>query len=230
MQFMILLFLVAVYYLTQSIIVVAAFTIVIIFVFVKDTLFYNSKPLLYLDKDVDMAAYQHYIEDELTSRKQKYYPLYKAYELVYKGAFDEAQSLYDTFDQSIKVKEKNLYRIKAVIEMQLYHHHNDGEKLDALLSSVKASKLGSFELINSIKTYQLLLQKNYEGAVDILMVIIPRLRSRVQIAEMEYYLAFCFYQLNRIDDASAITDFMLDKDYEVIYTALFKDLKDKYNI
>lgn len=227
---MILLFLVAVYYLTESIIVVAAFTVFVIYVFVKDTLFYNSKPLLYLDKDVDMVAYQHYIEHELTSRKQRYYPLYKAYELVYKGAFDEAQSYYDTFDQSIKVKERNLYRIKAVVEMQLFYYHNDGEKLDSLLSSVKASKLGSFELINSIKTYQLLLQKNYEEAADILMVIIPRLRSRVQIVEMEYYLAFCFYQLNRLDDANAITDFMLDKDYEVIYTALFKDLKDKHNI
>jgi hypothetical protein len=227
---MILLFLVAVYYLTESIIVVAAFTAVIIFVFVKDALFYNDKPLLYLDKEVDMQAYQTYLDQELPSRKQKYYPLYKAYALVYKGAFDEAQSTYDRFDQSIKVKEKNLYRIKTVIEMQLYYHRSNTEKLEALLSSVKASKLGSFELINSIKVYQLLLQENYEEAVDILMVIIPRLRSRVQIAEMEYYLAFCFYQLNRFDDANAITDFMLEKDYEVIYTELFRKLKDKNNI
>lgn len=228
-QVVILVFIGVVYYVSRSALLTIAVALVITFMFVRDTLFLRSKPLSFIEKDVNPDAYFTYLDTELSNRRKKHLSLYKAYGLIYIGKMEEAIIEFNKIDKDVKYRNSNLYRIYTIVRMHIYNHNNSFNELEELIYEVKKRRIGTPELQKSIDVYGLMLEGRVEEAVDLLMNLIPRLTSRLQIVEMEYHLAKCYITLDRIDDAKAVIEFMINKDFPVYYTDLFKELNEKLN-
>ena len=223
-QFAILVFIGIVYYISRSAIITIGVALIITFMFVRDTLFLRTKPLSLIEKDVNPDDYFLYLDNQLSNRRQKHLPLYKSYGLIYIGKMDEAINEFNKIDKNTKYRNANLYRIYTIIRMNIYNYQNDFKKLEELIYEVKGKRIGSAELQKSIDIYGLMLEGRVEEAVELLMNVIPRLTSRLQIVEMEYHLAKCYITLDRIDDAKAVIEFMINKDFPIYYTEMFKKL------
>ncbi|MCF7925635.1 MAG: hypothetical protein K9L26_03785 [Candidatus Izimaplasma sp.] len=227
-QILILASLVVVYDLTQSLPILITIIVIMSAGYIIYGLFFKIRPLPYLEKIVNPEVYMEYIENKVKKRAKKYYPLYKAYGLIYQNKIDEAREIYQLNQLKRESLDESLFRVDTFIQMHLFYDQNDEQSLTTLADTIEDNKHRTFSLGQSIEMFKHLIKENYYEAKELLMLIIPETKTRLHIVEMEYYLAVCYIKLNNELDALAVIDFMLEKDYPLFYTEEFKKLKEKF--
>ncbi|MEC9485688.1 MAG: hypothetical protein UMR38_07415 [Candidatus Izemoplasma sp.] len=190
-------------------------------------LYFKIRPLPYLEKIVNPSVYMEYIESKVKRRVPLYYPLYKAYGLIYQNKLDEAVSVYQENTLTIDDLNEDLFRVYTLVEAHIYYYQNNKQALINLEKRIEGHKHRTFAVGQTIVLFRHLIDEEYYKAKELLLLLIPEYKTRLHIVEMEYYLALAYGQLDNKEDALAVIDFMLDKNYPVFYTNLFKELKER---
>ena len=158
----------------------------------------------------------------------KYNTLY-AYGLSYIGKYEEAKIAIDKVQYDDIKTSVNLHYVYHVTKLHLAYNNKDrGEYKDAFEF---ASSFNVFEKVNipkeAFECHQLLLDGYSDQAEEKLKKLIPRIRKRVLIIELEYLLALSYYNQNKIDDCIAVCEFIVEKNHPVVHTRLCKELLEK---
>lgn len=158
--------------------------------------------------------------------KNESYVLF-AYGHVYNGDYKKAEESIKECDFS-QLKEENQL-IWYNIKLKIAYHNNDEalyrnyfEQLTSLFENNK------YEVeIDIAKAPIYLFEKNYDALIEMMMELIPVQAKRFRIVELEYYLVLAYYYNGSLEDAIAISEFMIKKNYQMVYTSMFKELLTK---
>lgn len=160
--------------------------------------------------------------------KNKYNVLY-AYGLTYIGKFDEAQVAFDKVDYDDIKTSTNLHYVYHVSKLHLAYNNKDrGGYKDSFEFAKSFNVFQKVDIPNeAFECHQLLLDGYSDKAEELLKKIIPKIRKRVLIIELEYLLALSYYNQNKKEDCIAVCEFIVEKNHPVVYTTLCKDLLEK---
>ncbi|MBN2604396.1 MAG: hypothetical protein JXR62_01075 [Bacilli bacterium] len=205
---------------------------IIIIVLVSFILLYILYILIFKTRDnqkleimCDAPGYLSLLTKKYSKRNNTYSDLYFAYGYVYNGEYDKALELIQKYDVT-KLNEENRY-IWYNISLKIAFHNNDRNLYMGLYQKMKESS-PSKKFMNELdvaKAPIYILEENYEDLIAYLMDLIPKQLKRFRIVELEYYLALAYYKGNWKEDGLAITEFMLKKNYQLIYHAFFEELQ-----
>jgi hypothetical protein len=207
---------------------------VIIIVLVSFILLYILYILIFKTRDnqkleimCDAPGYLFLLTKKYSKRKHVYSDLYFAYGYVYHGEFDKASELIAKYDET-NLSEENRY-IWYNIKFKIAYNNNDRNTYMDLYRRLKESSMSKKYLneLDVAKAPIYILEENYEDLITYLMDLIPKQLKRFRIVELEYYLALAYYKSNWKEDATAITEFMLKKNYQIVYHSYFEELQEK---
>ncbi len=149
-----------------------------------------------------------------------------AYGLSYTGEFKEAQSaLDDIYYKDIKTS-RNLHYSYYVTKLHLAYYNKDRELYGQTLHLAKEQNVfkkvgvpdGAFE------AHLLLLEGQSERAEEILKNVIPKVKKRILVVELEYLLALAYANQGETNDSKAICDFIIGRKHPVVHTTLCEKL------
>ena len=182
---------------------------------------------LFLEVGVDATRYLNYVKEKNTGENQEQYNLQLAYGYLYQGDVENAQLAFDkVILENIKDQEK-YYPIYIRVKTKLLFEKKDDVRLRALLEEVVHSEFNDVVYSNYIKVFLLLLGNRYEEAIALLIDAVPEQYNRVQVVELEYYLAYAYKMFNQIEDALHVSGFIVKKGYKVIYTKLCDEIYEE---
>ena len=147
-----------------------------------------------------------------------------AYGYVHAGMYDEAQSYFSK-------KDKNLIFAYTATEIKLIYNKDNRDLLEGLINqAIENNVFKNVNVTNDLfRVHLYILDEKYEFAEELAKDVIPTLKKRVYIFELEYLLALAYYEQNKLDDCHAVTDFVIEKNNNLIYTSLCQKLNDKIN-
>ncbi len=226
-QVLVLASLVVLYDVTKSLPLLIGIIVLISAGYIIYGLYFKIRPLPYLEKIVNPDVYMEYIENKVKKRALLYYPLYKAYGLIYQNKMEEAIAVYSESTLETRDFDEDLFRVNTLVEAHIYYYQKDKQALVDLEKRIEGHKHRTFALGQTIVLFRHLIAEEYYKAKELLLLLIPEYKTRLHIVEMEYYLALCYVQLNNETDALAVINFMLEKRYPLFYTQKFKELKEE---
>lgn len=159
----------------------------------------------------------------------KYNTLY-AYGLVYTGEYELAREVLDKVVYEDIKTSRNLSYSYNVTRLHLAYYYNK-DRVDYKNAYESASEVNVFKKVDvpaeAFEAHKLLLDSYSEKAEELLKEVIPKVKKRILIIELEYLLALAYYNQNKKDDCKAVCEFVVEKDYSIIQTQLCKELLDK---
>ncbi len=200
-----------------GIVIVAAFLFA--FFNVKNT----DNGEIYIEVNCDPQRYLDFIEEKYTEKPNKYH-LTKAYAFIHQGKFDEAVSEFSQVDYDAIKKDTKLDPIYIRIDTVLAYFQKEDAKLNQILQKYAARDDADIVIKDYIKVYLLMLRGEYEHAIDLLMDAIPEQYNRIQVVELNYYLAWCYYKFEEKERALEVVGFMIKKNHPAVYTQLSHEL------
>ena len=210
------------------------FAILAAVVFVAFIIFNQGKSRnkeIYLEVGCDAQRYLDTLEKlHRETDNQNVYRLSRAYGLIYKGQIDEARILFQDVHFDEIAKKEKYEPIYLRTKAKLAYEAGDQVTLKAMLDELALAEdpKEHYEITKDyLRILTLLLQERYEEAIAILVETIPAQHRRVHIVELEYYLAYAYYKDGRIEDAVAVTEFIVKKGYRVHYSDLCYELYEK---
>lgn len=209
-------------YLLLGIFVVAGIVIILI----RSIFIHNDSDILEVlvhpDKHFD------YIMKYKDKDENRYNLLY-AYGLTYIGKFDEALEAINKVQYDDIKTSANLHYDYHVTKLHLAYNNKD-----------RGGYKESYDFANSFNVFQkvdipkeafeahLLLLSGYsDQAEELLKKIIPKIRKRILIVELEYILALAYFNQNKMEDCKAVCEFIVEKKHPVVYTTLCEELLTK---
>lgn len=150
----------------------------------------------------------------------------RAYGLSYTGKYEEAKSLIDKVVYKDIRTSRNLHYIYFATKLHLAYNNKDRIAYNKKLEEAESLKV--FQKVeiptNTFKVHSLLLEGNNEEAEMLLKVIIPKVKKRILVVELEYLLALSYFNQNKMIDCKAVCEFMLEKDYPTVHTVLCENM------
>lgn len=200
--------------------------VAVVFVFLLyGVMFTKRNPADYLEVICDYDKFVEYVGKNKLDQNLK--NILDAYGYVHSGQFDKASEVYSKVNEAM-LDEKNphQYFMNEVIKLELMF--NDGDSEGLLKTLLKAIELNRFENVkvpkDMYKVHYFILEKEYEKAAEIAMEVIPQLRKRVYIIELEYLLALSYYHQKKYEDCKAVCEFITAKGHNIAYTSQCKEL------
>ena len=215
---------VALYYALSSFIesdvtIVIVLVSIIFLIIIYGIMFLSKNPADLLELVCDYDKYDSKIEKHKDKNPSMYH-LLKAYGLVHLGEFDQAKTEYALVSVSELGEDKYNLFIKTVIDLKFAFEEG---KLDLFkgihLKAIEEKVFENVELKNEIfKVHQHILEKNYKKAEETAKEVIPEAKKRLYVIELEYLLALSYYEQNKLDDCSAVCEFVVSKEFKLAYT------------
>ena len=160
------------------------------------------------------------------NRDPNKYKTLLAYGLTYSGDFEEAQSVIDTIYYKDIKTSRNLHYSYYATKLHLAYNNKDRELYGQILNAAK--ELEVFKKVNvpesAFDAHLLLLEGQSERAEELLKNVIPIVKKRILVVELEYLLALAYLNQGNITDCKAICEFVIEKNYPVVHSALCKEL------
>jgi len=151
------------------------------------------------------------------------YQLSLAYAYIYKGEYGVAQTHFEQVSfENIKNKEK-YYPIYIKVNAKIAYEQQNMIIIQQLLSELEQEEKYK-PLLDYCKILISLLQEKYEEATQLLIEYIPTQMKRVFVIELEYYLGYAYYKIDKLEDARAVFEFIVKKGFSIVYTDLAYDL------
>lgn len=173
----------------------------------------------------------HYSKIETVRDEKDKYNLLKAYGLYYEGKFDEAKVLFDSVSYQVISKDRRLDFTYYVVKLGLLYEENNIDEYKATYQKAVEDniflKVRIHKDIFKVKEY--VLDKKFEEAIELAVLVIPKVKPRLYMIELEYLLAKSYYELNKLDDCNAVSEFISEKDYKVMFTDLCRQFLIQMN-
>lgn len=186
-------------------------------------LFHSRGIEMYMDITCNPIVYLQKIEKRHTKRTpEDEYQLSFAYAHIYRGKYEVAQQHFDSVDLD-NIENQVRYRpIHIRIATKFAFRDSNLLALENLRNS--AEQMGDILLQKYIETHCLILEEKYAEAVEVLMKYIPEQKSRLMLIELEYFLGLCYSKTDRLEDALAVLEFVVNKKYPIECTDLAYEL------
>jgi len=145
---------------------------------------------------------------------------------MHQGKYDKTEEWLTRIDKKkLPVNNHNSY-LQAVIDLKLIFNRGDADSFARRLNTFDEE--GVFDKIGlhpkTFMVHQHILYKEYEEAEELAKSIIPEIRKRIYVIELEYLLALSYLEQKKKEDCYAICEYIVKEDYSVIYTKLCKEL------
>jgi len=213
----------------SDLIIIGILVGIIVAVILYGVLFLSRNPADLLDIVCNVEKYNVYIEK--FKDDENIYSLLKAYGYIHTGSIVEARESFNKVNKELLKKEKNIIFIKTAIELELKYDENDTQGFYLLLEKAKEEKVFVNVLVpNEIFDVHLeMLNKNYSKAEEVAKEVIPNIKKRLYVIELETLLAESYFEQNKLDDCSAVSEFVVEKNYNLKYTEICKKMFEKVN-
>lgn len=159
--------------------------------------------------------------------QNKYNTLY-SYGLTYTGEYEEAQVAIDKVLYKDIRTSVNLHYVYYVVKLHLAYNNKDRILYKEILD--KAKSLRVFEKVDilngAFEAHGLLLEGYSEEAEELLKVVIPKVKKKVLVIELEYLLALAYANQGKTEDSKAVCEFIIERNRPVVHTTLCKELLD----
>ena len=180
------------------------------------------------ETEIDPKQYYEDIKKFEVRDSNRYNTLY-AYGLSYEGKYEESQKALDKVVYKDIKTSANLNYMYCVSNLHFAYNNKDIDEYKDFYEATKDSKV--FEKVEvpfeAFEAHYLLLNGNYETAEEILVRIIPKIRKKILVIELEYLLALAYYNQNKKKDCRAVCGFIKKKDHPIEYTTLSLKLLGK---
>lgn len=189
----------------------------------------NPNPADLLELVCSVEKFQQHIEKHKS--KPNIYHLLSAYALIHLGKFEEAKAEYSNVTKTELPDTKNYKFICTVIDLEFaFESKNLDLYKGILLKAMEDKVFQNVNIpINVFKVHQKVLEKDFREAEELAKEVIPTIRKRLFIVELEYLLALSYLEQDKLDDCSAVCEFIIEKNYNVIYTSLCQEMYNKVN-
>jgi tetratricopeptide (TPR) repeat protein len=159
------------------------------------------------------------------------YNLLYAYGLSYTGKYEEASASLEKVNYNDIASSNNLHYVYTVTKLHLLYNNKDAGQYKSVYQNAIAYNVFNKVDIPGVvfEAHSLLLDGQSAKAEELLRENIPKVRKRILIIELEYLLALAYYNQNKVEDCNAVTNFIIEKNYPVVYTTLCKELNDSIN-
>lgn len=185
---------------------------------------FKSKGEAKLQFQLDAPKYDEFIESKYKDKKENLYNLTKAYVKIHQGKHDEAEGFFNKYENNYLLKNKSIFYIYIKTKAELAFYKEDREALRGIQAEFKENPLYVDYVEQFIQVFELILDGKYVDARELMFEIIPRQKTRLDIIELEYYLAKIYVLLEIPHDAKAVAEFVVEKNYNVVYTELCKEI------
>jgi hypothetical protein len=216
------------YFIEDKLIVIAVL-LSIVAIFLTYGILQSKNPADVLEIMIDYDRYIKHIER--FKEDQNKYNLLKAYGLVHHGDYDTARSTYALITDTKQLEDKHLKFIDTAINLKFAYNADNLGLYTGIYT--KAVEDGVFKEVNLhddvFKVHLKMLERKYLDAEEVAKEVIPGLKKRIYIIELEYLLAKAYFEQNKLDDCSAVTEFVVDKGFNVVYTKLCEEMHQKVN-
>lgn len=193
-------------------------SVAILVLYLSYNVVYGMNKDIYLEGTCEVDKYLEFVEKTYKEKSENVYLLHKAYALYYLGKEEEARELFTSVDYFSLGKDKYKFIYRTLELKYLFLDENQEmyfEKLEQLVKSKLLVKFGIQKEVYEVPLF--LMKKDFESARDILMNIIPAVRKRFIVFELEYYLVLCHLQYRNMEDARAVLEFVSSKELEFTY-------------
>lgn len=177
-----------------------------------------------------MCNVQKYLDNvntKLGNKDETYLMLYKSYGNIFNGDFSTIEMDIHKIDRKkLKINEKFML---DEINLKIAYNNNDRESYNSLLEEMNKTyqdKIYTSEL-NAFEVPLYLMDEKYEEVIGILFKEITNQKKRLRIIELEYYLILAYLAMDNEDDAVAVLEFIVERNYKLDYTEKCKVLLDK---
>jgi hypothetical protein len=210
---------------SQFIIIVIAVVVGILGIVARAVIVHNQADILEVLVDVDkhMKSIERYKDKE---KQQNTYQLLLAYGYTYSNKLLSAQDALNKVDYEEIKHNRHLHYAYFATKLNLLYNNKDIMGYKETLE--KANMYNVFRVVDipkeAFEVQLLILESKHQKAIDLAKEVIPKVRKRLLIVELEYLLALAYKNLNHKEDALAVADFMWNKNYNVKYTQFCKDL------
>jgi hypothetical protein len=160
--------------------------------------------------------------------KNKYNTLL-AYGLSYTGEMERSMEVHKMIVYGDIKTSANLRYQYYVTKLHLLYNNKDEVEYKKIYEEAKS--YGVFRKVEVpeevFEVHLLSLKEENEVVEEILLQIIPQIRKRILVIELEYILAKTYYNLNKIEDCKAVCEFVMKKNHQTVHTKLCSELFKK---
>ena len=160
--------------------------------------------------------------------KNKYNTLL-SYGLSYIGETERSKQIHEKIVYGDIKTSANLRYQYYVAKLHLIYNNKDEAEYKTTYEEAKSS--GVFRKVDipqeAFEVHLLSLKEKHEVVEDLLLQIIPQIRKRILVIELEYILAVTYYNLNKIEDCKAVCEFVIKKNHPTVHTKLCSELLEK---
>ncbi len=174
----------------------------------------------------DPDSYLEVIQKKYANKDESIYNTYLAYAYLYQGNFAEASMAIKKVDKNIVQQKSKDNTVYYMILLKLAFNEQDLEKFNALFQKFQDIELEKNTMID-FRVFEIpkyIMEERYEEIVELLIELIPRQTKRYLIIELEYYLALAYIELGKIEDATAVLEFISKKKYRIFYVEKCQEL------
>lgn len=222
-----------IYYLLTSLIennlIVLAILLGVALIFVVYGLFQSKNPADVLEIMSDTDKYLDGIEKH--KEKPNKYHLLRAYGLIHAGKFEDAKNEYRLITDQEQLKDKHLKFIDTVLNLKIAYQDGNTSLYKGIFN--KAVEDEVFKNVNvsdeMFLVHLQMLQGKNKDAEETAKKVIPTIKKRIYIIELEYLLAVSYYNQNKLEDCNAVCEFVIERDFNVIYTSLCQKMHNTLN-
>ena len=185
-----------------------------------------------LEMFCDADSYLEIVEKKYSNKDESFYNTYLAYAYLYQGNFDNATLAIQKVDKEVIKQKPKDNIVYYMVLLKLAFHEENIEKFNLLFEEFHNIDLGK-KINIDFKVFEVpryILEGRYQEVVDMLMGLIPRQTKRYLIIELEYYLAIAYIELDKIEDATAVLEFISKKRYRLFYIEKCQEMLDKIQI
>ncbi len=183
-----------------------------------------------LESLCDAQKYLDKINAKLENKDESFLMLYRAYGNLFNGDLNSVEMEINKVDKTkLTKKERFMYE---EIKLKLIYNNKDIEAYRTRLIEItngEFNKTYSNELL-LLKTPLYLLNEQYDKVIETMFELIPVQKNRFRVIELEYYLALAYIGIGKDNDAIAVLEFVVKRDFKLDFTIKCQELLDKLQL
>lgn len=185
---------------------------------------------VFIEISCDAPKYLENVEKKYKGKNENLYNLQTSYGLLHQGKEDEAFILFQKVDPELIDNKNRFFPIYIKMKTrELYSTKNYQGLKEYLESNVNESYMDENSK-DYLKVFTLLADDRFEDAIDTMIVVIPKMKYRIHIIELEYYLADTYRKVGRKEDANAVAEYVAGKEFKIIYTEWCQSIVEELGI
>jgi len=215
------------YFFERDIIVIILIAIIVVMITINILL--KGNPDASLEILCDAGKYLEKVKSKYSKRDENIYNTRLAYAYIYKGENILASTHILKVDKLSLIKKPKEMMIYYLVLLKLAFEESNLEKFNNIYNEYLDQEYKKYEGID-IKVLRIpkyLIEERYTELIDKLIDLIPTLKKRYLIIELEYYLALAYFKTNQLEDAKAVSEFVGSKEYDFIYVEKCNELLKK---